>query len=436
MVASIPRRRPLPAALLVALAVSVPPARALAGGVLLYEVGTAEVGLASAGWGARAQDASTVLTNPAGMSRLSGASLAVGGQLLYGDVAFTPGPGTSQALGTNGGGNAVGWLPGGGLFLSYAINPSVSVGFAAAGTFGSALAYDADWVGRYYGREATLIGFSLLPAVSARIDEHFTVGASLNVMAGVLAQKVALNGVVGPDGELSIHDQAWGVGVDVGALWEPTARTRVGLVYTSQVSLDFADTPGFTGISPALRALLDARGLTTGTLDVGIRVPQGVMLSAYHEIDSTWAVLASAGWQQWSRFGLVELGISDVTAPASATKDLSFRDTWHVALGGQLRPAPGWRVDAGLAYDSAFQDPSNVSPILPTNAAWRLGAGVHRQASDRFGWGASAEYAYGGTLGVDRQGNLPVALGGRGDLQGSFENGAILFLAATLDWSW
>lgn len=52
---------------------------AAAGGLLLYEVGTADVGLASAGYTARAQDASTVLTNPAGMTRLPGKQLLLGG---------------------------------------------------------------------------------------------------------------------------------------------------------------------------------------------------------------------------------------------------------------------------------------------------------------------------------------------------------------------
>src|SRR5437868_661131 len=94
--------------LLVALALT--PLRALAGGVSLYEVGTSDVGLASAGYGARAQDASTVLTNPAGMTRLDGTRLLVGGQLLYADVSFTPGAGTSTGLGTNSGGNPVGWV--------------------------------------------------------------------------------------------------------------------------------------------------------------------------------------------------------------------------------------------------------------------------------------------------------------------------------------
>mgnify|MGYP001114780472 CR=1 FL=1 len=86
---------------------------AVAGGILLYEVGTPDVGLASAGWGARAQDASTVFTNPAGMTRLEGTQLLLGAQALYGDYGFSIGSGTSSGLGTGDGGNPIGWLPGG-----------------------------------------------------------------------------------------------------------------------------------------------------------------------------------------------------------------------------------------------------------------------------------------------------------------------------------
>jgi long-chain fatty acid transport protein len=41
------------------------------GGLYLYEVNATEVGLAGAGWAARADDASTVFTNPAGMTRIA-----------------------------------------------------------------------------------------------------------------------------------------------------------------------------------------------------------------------------------------------------------------------------------------------------------------------------------------------------------------------------
>ena len=92
--------------------------QAAAGGLTLYEVGTADVGLASAGYNARAQDASTVLTNPAGMTRLEGTQVLLGAQMLYGDLKFSIGSGTSPQLGTGNGGNPVGWFPGGGAFFS------------------------------------------------------------------------------------------------------------------------------------------------------------------------------------------------------------------------------------------------------------------------------------------------------------------------------
>ena len=61
---------------------------ALAGGALLHEFGTADVGLAGAGRGARAQDSSTAFFNPAGMSSLEHSEILGGFQSAMGDVEF------------------------------------------------------------------------------------------------------------------------------------------------------------------------------------------------------------------------------------------------------------------------------------------------------------------------------------------------------------
>ena len=60
--------------LVTAAAIGVPPS-AWSAGIMLYEQGTPDVGLASAGQGARAQDAGTVFTNPAGMTQLKDSQL-------------------------------------------------------------------------------------------------------------------------------------------------------------------------------------------------------------------------------------------------------------------------------------------------------------------------------------------------------------------------
>jgi len=424
----------LPLAVAAAVSIAGP---ASAGGILLYEVGTADVALASAGYGARAQDASTVLTNPAGMTRLAGTQLLAGGQLLWGNVKFSIGGGTSPELGSGDGGYPVGqngWFLGGGAYGSYSVSPDLKVGMAITGNFGMPLDYDSDWAGRYYVQKATMLGLSLLPSVAYKVSDKLSVGASLNAMYGIYANEVAINnlGALRGDGQLKLDDRTWGWGANLGVMYEPDARTRFGLVWNSQVDLDFSAPLEFSNLGPAIEAALRSHGLLNATANVGIKVPQGVMLSAYTEVSDRWALLGSVGWQQWSKFGQVQLGLDDVNNPVAVTRNLDFKDTWHVSAGAQYRYSEPWTINFGIAYDSAFQS-DNVPPLLPVNAAWRFGAGAQQQIDRNAFWGFGIEYAYGGTLDVNAKAR-PVALGGRGDLVGSYDNAGSLFLAAYYNW--
>jgi long-chain fatty acid transport protein len=406
---------------------------ACAGGISLYEVGTADVGLASAGYTARAQDASTVFTNPAGMTRLSGDQFTLGAQVLYGDVGFSIGQGTTPALGGNAGGNPVDWLPGGGLFYSHSVSPDFKVGLALTGNFGSVVKYDDGWVGRYRAQEGTLLGFSILPSVAWRVNENLSLGASLNAMVGKFENRVAVNNIIGSDGSLELDDNAWGFGANLGLLYEVNQGTRFGITYTSPVKLDFSAQPQWSDLGTGIRALLASRGLLDANVDLGVTVPQGVNASFYHEIDPRWAVLGSVGWQQWSKFGEVAVGV-DSNNPIGLTTRLDFKDTWHVAGGAQYKWSDTWLLNAGIAYDSGFQDNSAVALALPANAAWRFGIGAQKEESKTFNWGLSFEYLYGGSLHSNIAGSAPVALGGRGDVVGSFNNVAFYFLAANGSW--
>lgn len=422
---------PLAAALALVGAASGP---ALAGGILLYEVGTADVGLASAGYAARAQDASTVLTNPAGMTRLAGNQVTLGAQALYADLDFTIGSGTTAALGAGNGGNPIGWFPGGGAFYSHSLSPDLKLGIGLTGNFGSAVKYDADWVGRYHLQEGKLIGASILPSVAWRVQEHLSLGASLVAMYGMLDSKVAVNNLVGADGQLAVDDNTWGFGARLGALYELGPGSRIGLTYNSQIKLDFRSPAEFSGVGPLLTALLRARGLLDANVDLGVTVPQGVHASVYHEIDRRWAVLGSVGWQDWSKFGLVDIGV-DSNNPVSLTTDLGFKDTWHAAVGVQHRLNGAWTLNFGVAYDSKFQENGNIALALPANSAWRFGVGAQNAVSKTFEWGVAAEYVWQGDLGVNKQTlGVPVALGGRGNVVGSFDDAQSFFIAVNANW--
>jgi long-chain fatty acid transport protein len=425
------------------------PGQAFAGGLIAYEVGTADVGLASAGYNARAQDASTVLTNPAGMTRLEGTQLLAAGQLDYGRTKFSIGSGTSPALGSDSGGNAFGsdgWFPGGGGFFSYSMSPALKLGVAMTGNFGAPLQYDDNWAGRYYVQEATLLGLSFLPSIAYKATDKLSLGAGVNAMYGIYKNQVAINipdaqrpGHFVPihraetDAQLNVDDQTWGWGVNLGLLYEFNAGTRIGFTWNSEVNLDFSAPAEFSNLGQ-LGTTLQNRGLLNATIDVGIKVPQQLMASIYHQMNPRWAVLGSVGWQQWSKFGQVQLGINRTGDPTSLTENLEFKDTWHVALGAQYQVSDPWLLNFGMAYDSGIQSGSNVSPLLPVGSAWRFGVGAQHQASKTFSWGVAAEYLYSGTLDTNLESASPVELGGRGDLVGSFNDIWTLFLGVYFNW--
>lgn len=413
---------------------------AMAGGLIAYEIGTADVGLASSGYNVRAQDASTVFTNPAGMTRLNGAQVLASGQIDYGNTEFSPKTGTSPALGSDDGGRAFGsegWFPGGGGFFSYSVSDDLKLGLAMTGNFGASMSYNDDWVGRYYVKEATLIGISFTPAIAYKVTRKLSIGGGFNAMYGKYKNTVAINNNLPRygDGQLKMDDNSWGWGVNLGLMYEFTEGTRLGLTWNSQIDLDFGSQAEFSGLAPGVETLLTQRGLINSSINVGITVPQQAMASIFSQLNDRWAVLGSVGWQQWSKFGQVELGIDNTLNPQSLTTELDFKDTWHFAVGAQYKINEPWKLNFGVAYDTGFQEGSTVSPLLPADSAWRFGVGAENQISKTFLWGIAGEYMYSGTLDTNLQAERAVVVGSRGDLVGSYEDIGTLFFSVYFNWT-
>jgi len=414
-------RRTLPIAVVMAVTMLEP--MAWAGGIALYEIATPDVGLASAGYAARADDASTLFKNPAGMSRLEGAQFQGGLQALYGSVTFSPDGNTSAGLGTDDGGNAIGWLPGGSLFVTLPLGENWQVGFGTLSYFGLAQDYDDDWVGRYYVQESALIGMSLTPSVSYRVNEWLTLGAGLNAMYGLLDTDLAVNNTLGPDGQMSLKDTTWGFGANVGVMIQASDKTRFGVTYLSPVDLDFEDRPSFTGLGPVLGGIL----ASPRELDLDVTVPQSVMVSAYHALNDKWALMADFGWQNWNQFGYVQAGVE---SGGTTTLDLKYQDTFHGALGAQYRPSDKWLLSGGVAYDSSAVEDEDRTVTLPMGQAWRFGLGAQYQLSQKLNVGAAYTFMWAGDMSVDQGTDLSL----RGRVSGAYDSA--WFSVASLNLIW
>lgn len=401
--------------------------QAYAGGIMLYEIGTDNTGLANAGAAARAQGPSTIASNPAGMSYLPGTQITTGLQVLYGKIKFdrdedTNVPGT-------GSGNALEPIPGANFFISHELDDHWSVGFGNYGDFGLALNYDNDWSGRYFAQNSSLLGVSFVPSVAYRFNDQWSVGLGVKAMYGMLKADTAIDrspfGLTERnDGQFKYKDNDWGFGANVGVIYAPQPGTRIGLTYTSKVDLNFEDKLDVKGDGPLLRRL------DNSNTQLDTTVPQTVTLSLFQQLDRQWALLASVNWQDWSEFGQIGIDVDTSANNArSTTIDAGFKDTWHLSLGAQYQATQQLLWNFGMAYDSSAVSDSNRSVIVPMAESWRIATGATYALNRDTDVNVSWAMIWMGDMPVDQTKSLS---GNR--ISGQFDNAWIQALTGNMTW--
>ena len=223
-------------------------------------------------------------------------------------------------------------------------------------------------------------------------------------MAGILRGTIGINnGVPGvPDGEVSLSDNAWGFGANVGLLFEPLKSTRVGVTWLSAVRLDFRATPTWTGLGPGIERALSRTGMTA---------PNRVMVGVHQELSPQWSLMGDFGWESWSQFGRTEVSV-DTANPVSLTKTVAYQDTWHLALGAQSHLSEPWTFSAGFAYDSSMMADSARTVLTPTGQQFRYALGAQWAVSKSVTLGVHDTFLWGGDLPVSQE---------RGSLAGRVE---------------
>jgi long-chain fatty acid transport protein len=164
-------------------------------------------------------------------------------------------------------------------------------------------------------------------------------------------------------------------------------------------------------------------------LDLGVTVPQSVMVSSYHEFTDRWAMMLDFGWQQWSQFGKVDVAVVGSQAIPDTTTNINYQDTYHVALGNRYRVNQAWLINSGFAWDSSMVKDQDRTVTLPIGQTFRFGLGAEWQAAPELNVAFSYELAYTGNMPVN-QNRGPLA----GSVVGEFPGAHISFFQVSLIW--
>ncbi|MFC1578915.1 OmpP1/FadL family transporter [Pseudomonadota bacterium] len=390
------------------------PGPSRASGIYIPEMSNvSESSYAGAGMVARANDAGTVFTNPAGMTRFDDTAAIAGATFVYihGPIDLneekTTVEGNARTVKT--------FVPAGSAAYLYSVSDRLKLGVSLGNNFGLALDWNADWAGRYSTVKIALLAPQLQPTVAYKVNDWLSVGGGAALTMGYLYDKMRVDPVLPnrPDGKLRISDADFAVQGNFGIMIEPSERTRIGLRYLTETDLNFKDSPDVSGL------LVNPN---TPRLDLSMKMPQSVMAGIHHQLNSDWAVLGSLGWEEWSQLGKPKVELVDVTP--SVRVDAGFRDTWHFGVGTEYQYKPKWLLTAGVTYDTSMMTDATGPIDLPMAALYRYGAGFKYAAREDLTLGAGLTWLYEGSVPFKESGGVA----------GKYKNVSITFLSFYASW--
>jgi long-chain fatty acid transport protein len=216
---------------------------AYAGAAYIYEMANpSDTGYAGAGLAGRANDAGTVFTNPAGMTRFKKSTYMAGVTPLYIDASFNSDQNTT-ATGPDKG--VYEFLSGGSFAAIVPVGDRLAFGISLQNYFGLALEWDDQWVGRYEATEVALIAPQLQPTVAYKVNNWLSLGAGAGLTLGYLKDEARVDNPDpnSGDGKLKYDDTDFAVQGNFGVM----GHDRTLQQDADRVALSEGDGSGFRG---------------------------------------------------------------------------------------------------------------------------------------------------------------------------------------------
>lgn len=252
------------------------------------------------------------------------------------------------------------------------------------------------------------------------------------------------------DSRLQNDGEDWGVGWDVGALYQFTPTSRFGVSYRSKVKHQLEGDSTFTGSNLTLASSFLPAPITVPAYNrfitedsTEIELPATTTVSFFQQITSQWDMIASAYYTQWHSIQNVTLHnvalfntVPGQPAPVQGPRDINlpqnFDNTWRFSLGTEFRPMENFTLRAGGSHDQSPVNNTDRTIRLPDADRWSAGVGAGYRFTNWFKADFGYEHVWFGDADINQPGtNPPVGLA---QSYGSVDTSANIYsLEGTLD---
>lgn len=371
--------------------------QAMASAFQLWEQDGASVGNYHAGYAALANDASTAFYNPAGLTRFKNQQFVLAADAIIVDfkykgsisVSTLAPPVQTQDVTSQGGTFSI--VPA--FHYVTPLNSWIAFGFSIDAPFGLDTSYGRNDYTQFAATLSSLKVIDVSPVLAFQLTDKFSfgLGPDLQRMYAELDQVgAAISPAVYANGTNKANDTAYGY--HLGALYEFSPETRVGISYHSQVVHHLTGSSTFEG--PLVEFLsggtLDS--IRSGSAKTKVTLPAYTALSLYHRFNSQFAAMGSVIYTQWNVFNRVVLkniaGAENFQLSRDITVNLpeNYHNSWNFSLGGDYYATDQITLRGALGYDQTPLSNRYRDLRLPDNDRYVIALGGHYQATKAWGF--------------------------------------------------
>lgn len=357
---------------ILAVAVTLASSQAMAAGFQINAQSATGIGRAFAGDAVIADNASVLSRNPAAMALFDEKQLSMG--LTYADVQVEVKDVASGGIHYGGVDDAAEAKIIPNFYYVSPVNDKFAYGVAMFSNFGTGtdtgdLAKPVEIPG--FGKvpapvdllgetEVTTINFNL--SASYRINDHFSVGAGLDVIygSGLLTRSGELP--LGPDDSyipvdlVDVDADGIAFGGIVGAVYEINDDHRIGMSYRFSPEFTADGTVNMT--QPKL-----------GTIafdEINIPLPDIFQVAGFHQLTEKFALHYTAQMTTWGDFHEIT-----VTDPGEAQlKKYAWDDSWLFSIGSTYTLNDSWTLRAGYLFDQGVVGEVSSISIPDSDRQW------------------------------------------------------------------
>lgn len=364
-------------------------ANAQAAGFHLREQSAAAQGNAFAGATAGAENGSYSYFNVAGLTRQKGTQINVGGTYISpraeaSDVKAADG---SRGSDVN---NIVHAAVAPNATISHQINEKAFIGVGLNVPYGMITKYDEEWAGADHGITSKVITATVTPMAAYKVTDKLSLGAGLQ-MQYVRARLTNSAKSYGVD-LAAMEGDAFDIGYQLGAMYEFSDKTRVGLAYRSQIKhkLKGDISASESAIPPAMGGGV-INALLNQDISARLTTPEMLSMGVYHELNDKWAVMAEYQRVFWSSFESLDIYGDNTNSLISSTKE-KWRDTNFFAVGASYQIDHQWKWRLGLAYDQSAVRVQHRTPRIPDSDRIWYSTGLNYKYNDKLTFDVAYTY--------------------------------------------